>query len=68
MKPQYIIRFAAASIIVGVWVFVELAYGRIADPTLELRIIVFCSIVYLFGETTVEAVLDILNRNKEDNK
>jgi len=47
-------------------VFVEFRYGRIRDPTLELRLIVLSSIVYLFGESTVEYVLQVINRDSQE--
>jgi len=66
MNWQQRIRFAAASLIVFAWVFVEFRYGRIRDPTLELRLIVLSSIVYLFGESTVEYVLQVINRDSQE--
>lgn len=64
MNWQRRIRFVAASLIVFAWVFVEFRYGRIRDPTLELRLIVLCSVIYLFGESTVDYALAIMDRDE----
>jgi len=58
------IRLIIASAIVISWIIVELRYGRISDPTLELRLIILASVVTLFGESTIDYVLSILDRDE----
>ena len=57
-KTKSLIRLAVSVLIVLAWVWVEFFMGGITRPTLELRIILFTAVVYLFGETTVEFVWD----------
>ena len=64
MRWKERIRFALASIIVFTWMYVEFRYGRIKDPTLELRLIILGSIIVMFGETAVDKALEIINRDE----
>jgi hypothetical protein len=44
-----------SSVIVVAWVGVELLHG-VDQPTLELRLILVSSLIYLFGESVMDAV------------
>ena len=49
------LRPIIAAVIVVAWVGVELLHG-VDQPTLELRLILVSSLIYLFGESVMDAV------------
>lgn len=57
------LRPVLASIIILSWLVVELLYGTV-EPTLELRIMLVTSLIFMFGESVNDAI-DIIKGNKE---
>lgn len=55
MKIRKTLRPIIAAVIVVAWVGVELLHG-VDQPTLELRLILVSSLIYLFGESVMDAV------------
>jgi hypothetical protein len=56
MKLRNKIRPVLASVIVVSWLIVELRYGAIEHPSLELRLMLVAALVWMFGESVTEAV------------
>jgi hypothetical protein len=57
------LRPVLASIIILSWLVVELVYGTV-EPTLELRIMLVTSLIFMFGESVHDAI-GIIRGNKE---
>jgi hypothetical protein len=57
------LRPVLASIIILSWLVVELVYGTV-KPTLELRIMLVTSLIFMFGESVHDAI-GIIRGNKE---
>jgi len=57
------LRPVLASIIILSWLVVELVCGTV-QPTLELRIMLVTSLIFMFGESVHDAI-DIIRGNKE---
>ena len=57
------LRPIIASIIIVSWLIVELVYGEV-EPTLELRIMLITSLIFMFGESVNDAV-DIIRGESE---
>lgn len=55
MGIRKLLRPIIAAVIVVAWVGVELLHG-VDQPTLELRLILVSSLIYLFGESVMDAV------------
>jgi type IV secretory pathway VirB2 component (pilin) len=55
MGIRKLLRPIIAAVIVVAWVGVELLHG-VNQPTLELRLILVSSLIYLFGESVFDAV------------
>jgi type IV secretory pathway VirB2 component (pilin) len=55
MRIRKLLRPFIAAVIVVAWVGVELLHG-VDQPTLELRLILVSSLIYLFGESVMDAV------------
>jgi len=55
MRIRKLLRPIIAAVIVVAWVGVELLHG-VNQPTLELRLILVSSLIYLFGESVMDAV------------
>jgi len=55
MRIRKLLRPIIAAVIVVAWVGVELLHG-VDQPTLELRLILVSSLIYLFGESVMDAV------------
>jgi len=55
MGIRKLLRPIIAAVIVVAWVGVELLHG-VDQPTLELRLILVSSLIYLFGESVFDAV------------
>jgi len=55
MGVRKTLRPIIAAVIVVAWVGVELLHG-VNQPTLELRLILVSSLIYLFGESVFDAV------------
>jgi len=49
------LRPILASIIILSWLVVELVYGTV-EPTLELRIMLVTSLIFMFGESVHDAI------------
>mgnify|MGYP000025777460 CR=1 len=60
------IRPLLAATIVIAWLVVELVYGEIQHPTLELRLMLITALIWMFGESVTEAISMI--RGKKSNK
>lgn len=56
MKLRNKIRPILASTIVVSWLVVELRYGAIEHPTLELRLMLVAALIWMFGESVTEAI------------
>jgi type IV secretory pathway VirB2 component (pilin) len=59
------LRPIIAAVIVVAWVGVELLHG-VNQPTLELRLILVSSLIYLFGESVFDAV-EIIRGSGQDH-
>jgi len=55
MEIRKLLRPIIAAVIVVAWAGVELLHG-VDQPTLELRLILVSSLIYLFGESVFDAV------------
>lgn len=55
MKIRQKLRPIIAALIIAAWVGVELIHG-IEHPTLELRLILVSALIYMFGESVMDAV------------
>ncbi|AFH22849.1 hypothetical protein OSG_eHP36_00110 [environmental Halophage eHP-36] len=64
MGIRKLLRPIIAAVIVVAWVGVELLHG-VDQPTLELRLILVSSLIYLFGESVFDAVEIIRGSGQE---
>jgi len=67
MRIRKLLRPIIAAAIVAAWVGVELLHG-VDQPTLELRLILVSSLIYLFGESVFDAVEIIRGSGHEQDQ
>jgi len=67
MQVRKTLRPIIAAVIVVAWVGVELLHG-VDQPTLELRLILVSSLIYLFGESVFDAVEIIRGSGQEQDQ
>jgi len=65
MRLRNVLRPVLATVIVTAWLVVELGFGMIEHPTLELRLMLLAALIWMFGESVGDAV-DILRGGSEE--